>query len=187
MAMAIQTTVSARPAKGFAGMLDTAFPHTIATAVNGETSASIPFGKAVIWDPTTPATDISVTLPATTQTDPVMGLVVYRPNYAKSWTDGAGTTYGELDATGLRPGVIMGVLRKGRMLVTAASTVVAGVSRLYVRAVAGLGETLGALEDAADSTDMINCTNQGQWMTSATAGELAWIEVDFTVSPNIGS
>ena len=184
MAMSVQTSVSSTRAKGYPGQLDATAPHHIVTAINGEASASIPFGKAVVWDPSSPATEISVTLPAN-QTDPVMGIVVKADHYSRVWIDADGNTQGDLDATGLRPGVAMGVLIRGRILVTAASAIVAGVSRLFVRRTAGLGETLGALEDAADSTDMIDCTNQGVWMSTASANELAWLEVDFTASATV--
>lgn len=179
MTMSVQTTVTAAPAIGYAGMLDTAYPHALATARSAEASAAIPFGKAVVWDPSTPATDRDVTLP-TTENDSVMGIVVHSHNFSKSWVDSGGNTHGELSATGLLPGTIFGVLRKGRILVVAATATVAGVSKLWVRAVAGVGETLGALEDADDSTDMIDCTTKGTWMTTAGIGDLAWLEVDFT-------
>ncbi len=179
MAMAIQTSVSVAPAQGYAGTLDPAYPHVLISAQNGESSASIPFGKAVVWDPSSPATDFSVTLPAA-ETNAVMGLAVHSHHYSRAWVDQSGNTHGELDATGLRPGTTFTVARKGRMLVTAATDVVAGVSKLWVRAVAGLGETLGALEDADDSTDMIDCTTQGRWMSTVSAGNLAWLEFDFT-------
>jgi len=109
-----------------------------------------------------------------------MGIAIHSHNFAQSWTDSNGTVQGEVDATGIMPGVVFGVLRKGRILVTAATAVVAGVSKLWVRAVAGLGETYGALEDADDTTDMIDCTTKGTWMSTAAAGSLAWLEVDFT-------
>lgn len=179
MAMSIQTTVSAAPAKGYAGMIDAASPHHIAHVRSAEASAAIPFGKAVVLDPSAPATDRDVTLP-TTETDSVYGIVVHSQGYSQSWTDSDGNVHGELNATGLLPGTIFGVLRKGRILVVAATAVVALASRLWVRAVAGVGETLGALEDADDSTDMIDCTGQGQWMSTANIGELAWLDVDFS-------
>jgi hypothetical protein len=179
MAMSIQTSVSVAPAKGYAGTLDTAYPHVLITARSVEASASIPFGKAVVWDSSAPATDRDVTLP-TAETDSVMGIVVHSHNFARAWVDSAGNTQGELDATGLRPNTIFSVLRKGRILVTAATATVAGASKLWVRAVATVGETLGALEDADDSTDMIDCTTKGTWMSTVAAGELAWLEVDFT-------
>jgi hypothetical protein len=179
MAMSVQTTVTAAPLAGYPGMLDTAFPHAIATARSAEASAAIPFGKAVVWDSSTPATDRDVTLP-TIESDSVMGIVVHSHNFSKTWVDSGGNTHGELSAVGLLPGTIFGVLRKGRILVTAATAVVAGVSKLWIRAVATVGETLGALEDADDSTDMIDCTTKGTWMSTAGVGELAWLEVDFT-------
>lgn len=180
MAMSIQTSVTASPLKGYAGMLDVGAPHRIATARNGEASASIPFGKAVIWDPSTPATEQDVTLPAGSQTSPVMGITVHQHTFSKSWTDADGNLHGEVDATGLMVGTIFGVLRQGRIMVVAASNVTAGVSKLYVRSVAGLGETLGALEGAADASDMIDCSTKATWMSTVTAGNLAWLEVDFT-------
>lgn len=179
MAMSIQTSVTAAPLVGYAGMLDTAFPHAIATARNSEASAAIPFGKAVVWDPSTPATDRDVTLP-TTENDSVMGIAVFSHNFSKSWTDSSGSVHGELNSVGLLPGTIFGVLRKGRIMVVAATATVAGVSKLWIRAVAGSGETLGALEDADDSTDMIDATTKGTWMSTAAIGDLAWLEVDFT-------
>jgi hypothetical protein len=179
MAMSVQTSVTDAPLQGYAGMIDTAAPHHIATVRSAEASAAIPFGKAVVLDPSTPATDRDVTLP-TTENDLVFGIVVHGQNFSKSWTDGDGNVHGELSSTGLLPGTIFGVLRKGRILVVAATAVVALTSRLWVRAVAGVGETLGALEDADDSTDMIDCTGQGQWMTTADIGDLAWLDVDFS-------
>lgn len=177
MTMAFQTSVSVGPALGYAGQLDVLANHHIVSARNDD-SVSIPFGKAVVWDPSTPATDLSATLPAA-ESNAVMGIVIFSQRFARAWTDSAGVVHGDLDATGLVPGTMMSVLRQGRILVVAASDVVAGVSKLWVRAVAGLGETLGALEDADDSTDMIDCTAQGTWMTTAAAGSLAWLEVNF--------
>lgn len=179
MTMAFQTSVATSLTRGYAGMVDMAVPGTYLTTGRNDDSVSIPFGKAVVWDPSTPATDISVTLPVN-QSDAVMGIVIHSNKYQVAWTDRDGNVHGELDATGLVAGTIMTILRRGRILVTAASTVVAGASKLYVRAVAGLGETRGALEDAADSTDMIDCTTKGTWMESVSAGNLAWLEVDFT-------
>lgn len=183
MAMSVQTTFNANPAKGFAGMLFSRPDATLATAQNGEASASIPFGKAVVLDPSAPVHDQSVTLPAN-QADKVYGIVVFSQQFMPAWTDNQGNVHGQLDATGLVPGVWFSVLRKGKILVTAATAVTPG-DRLYVRRTAGIGETLGALEDAADSTDMIDCTNQGVWLSTAAAGELAWLEVDFTNFPTV--
>lgn len=178
MTMAFQTSVATSYTRGYAGMVDSGAPHYFVTGRNDD-SVSIPFGKAVVWDPSSPLTDISVTLPAN-QADAVMGIVIHSNKYQVAWTDKDGNVHGELDGTGLVPSTIMTVLRKGRILVTAASDVVAGTSKLYVRRTAGVGETLGALEGAADSTDMIDCSTKGTWMETVTAGNLAWLEVDFT-------
>ena len=177
MAMGLQTTTTAAPAQGYPGMLDVAANHHIVTARNDD-SVSIPFGKAVVWDPSAPATDISATLPAA-ETNPVLGIVMFSQQYSRAWTDSNGTVRGDVDATGLVPGTMMRICRQGRVLVTAATNVTVGVTKLWVRAVATLGETLGALEGADDSTDMIDCTAQGTWMSTATAGNLAWLEVNF--------
>lgn len=178
MAMSIQTSVSVGPAQGYVGTLDVLANHHLVSGRNDD-SVSIPFGKAVIWDPSAPAADFSVTLPAGSQTSPVMGIVMFSQRYARAWTDVSGVVHGDLDATGLVPGTLMTVVRQGRILVTAASNVTAGVTKLYVRSTATLGQTLGALEGAADSTNMIDCTAQGTWMSTATAGNLAWLEVNF--------
>jgi hypothetical protein len=176
MAMALQTTTPTSYTRGYAGMVDASIPATQFVTGRNDDSVSIPFGKAVVWDPSAPATDFSVTLPAN-QSDPVMGIVVHSNKYQVAWTDKDGTVHGELDGTGLVPGVMMTILRKGRILVTANSNVTAGVSRLYVRRAGG---TLGNLEGAVDATNMIDCTTQGQWMETVTSGNLAWLEVDFT-------
>lgn len=174
--MSLQSSVTARPAKGYEGMLDVAFPNNaVVTAVNADT-VSIPFGKGVAFKASAPPTELSVTLP-TAQADNIMGISVFRHGYSRAWTDAAGVVHGELDATGLVPGCSFGVARAGRMLVTAGSNVTAGVSRLYIRRAGG---TLGALEGASDSTNMVDCTNAGVWMSTVTAGNLAWLEFNFT-------
>lgn len=183
MAMSVQTSVTAAPTNGYAGMLDTAAPHHIATARNGEASAAIPFGRGVVWDPSSPATDRDVTLPAT-ETDIVMGIAVHGQNFSKSWTDGDGNVHGELSSTGLLPGTIFGVLRKGRILVVAEDATTAGTDRLWVRCtVGGVGEVLGGLTTADEGTETIDCTKQGVWVSTAAAGALAWLEVDFFNKP----
>jgi hypothetical protein len=175
----VQTSYATAPSQGYAGTLASG-DHDVITMKNVEASASIPFGKAVIFK-AGGSTDMDALLPSV-ETDKVAGIVIRSHAYEKSWTDNDGNTYGGLDATGVRTGQLLNVLRRGRILVTAATAVVPG-SRLWVRAVAGVGETLGALEDADDSTDMIDCTKQGVWMSTADVGGLAWLEVDFITAP----
>ncbi len=176
--MGAQTTYDSNPALGYAGTLDPNYPSATLTVKNVEASASIPFGKAVVFKTSSPSTDLDVLLPAA-ETDIVAGIVVKSDAYSRAWTDDDGTVHGQIDSTGVRAGALMVIARKGRMLVKAESAVVPS-GRLWVRAVAGAGESLGALEDADDSTDMIDCTGQGMWMTTAAEDGLAWLEFDFT-------
>ena len=59
---------------------------------------------------------------------------------------------------------------------TAAGVVAAAVA-------GGDPEFLGGINNADDSTDMIDCTKQGIFLTSAAAGGLAVLDVDFTNKP----
>lgn len=175
--MSVQTTFSDAPAAGYAGMLDSNVDHDIITMINAEASASIDFGLAVKFKDTV-TTDKDAVLPAA-EGDSILGIVVHSHNYAPQWTDvSTGTTYGELKSDGLAPGAMLNVLRRGRILVICDSGCEAG-DKLWVRAVAGVGERLGACENADDSTDTIDCTAKGTWLTSAAAGELAWLDVNF--------
>lgn len=178
MAMGLQTTTTAAPAQGYPGMLDVAANHHIVTARH-DGAASIPFGKAVCWDPSAPATEISATLPEGSQTTPVLGIVTFSQQYARAWTDSNGVVRGDVDATGLVPGTLMRITRQGRILVTAATAVVAGTSKLFVRTTAGSGKVPGDLENAVDGVTMIDCSAQGTWMSTVSAGALAWLEVNF--------
>lgn len=169
--MSVQTSYGVTRTIGIEGQLADNGPHDVVPMFNGEASAKIPFGRAVKWNGTD---GLSAKLPAA-ETDDIAGIVIH----ANQYTVGSD---GELTSTGLIPGAMMSVLRKGRVLVMARSAVVAGVSRLWVRAVsAGTGfEVLGGLEDADDSTDMIDCTACGVWLDTAAQGALARLEVDFT-------
>lgn len=177
--MAIQTTYSDTPEAAFAGQL--IYGDLIVPMTNDEASAEIAFGLAVVLDPSSPATDQSATLP-TAETNKVWGIVLHSNAYDRTYTLADGSTGGELGTTGLMPGAVMNVLRKGRVWVTAQTAVTPG-DRLWVRAVATGDEVLGGLEDADDGTDMIDCTSQGVWCTTAAAGDLAILEVDFTNKP----
>jgi hypothetical protein len=187
MAMTLQTDYSAAPVAGYSGLLVGATEnHDIIAAKNAEASASIAFGRAVVWKLSSPATDLDVLLPAV-ETDTVAGIVIHLQQYSRAFTTtdnaGASVTVGELDGTGLRPGTMMAILRRGTILVTVEDAVAVG-DRLWVRAVAGGDpEFLGGLVNADDSTDTIDCTKQGQFLTSAAAGGLAQLYVDFNNKP----
>jgi hypothetical protein len=161
-----QTTYSQSFGRGFPGQRLEQSGDVVETVISEESSAEIPFGLAVCWG----TGDREVLLPAT-ENDVVAGLVIHSHDYAKD---------SELGDSGLKPGVMFTILRRGKMIVTAEEATTAHVSRLWVRAVAGGGEVLGALEVGDDSTDMIDATGQGLFRETTDAGGLTVIEVDFT-------
>lgn len=177
MGMEVQTTYSENRAIGYAGTLDSNLAHDIITMKNAEASASIAFGRAVKFKDTV-SSDKDAVLPAAT-TDRIMGIVLHANTYTPAYTDLDGNVHGNLDSVGIKPGAFMNVLRRGRVLVVCEDGCEAG-DPLFVRAVAGAApEYLGGLNNAADGTDMIDLTAKGVWLTSATAGGLAWLDVSF--------
>lgn len=177
MAMTVQSTFSDAPAIGYAGTLDSNLAHDVITMKNAEASSSIQFGRAVKFKDTV-SSDKDAVLPAA-ETDSIIGIVVRSDTYGVAWTDLNGNVSGQLDANGVKPGAFLNVLRRGRILVVCEDGCEAG-DKLWVRAVAvGDPEFLGGLNNADDSTDMIDCTSKGTWMTSAAAGGLAWLDVNF--------
>jgi hypothetical protein len=174
--MGAQTSYTDAPALGFEGTIDKNFPHGDLTLKNVEASASMAFGRAVCRKISGATSDMDALLPAA-ETDKVVGIVAKIESHARAWTSD-GATYGDLDANGVRTGFLFKAITNGRMFVKAAKAVKPG-DKLWVRAVAGGGEYLGALENANDSTDMIDCTKQGEWESTAAAGGLAWLRFDF--------
>lgn len=178
--MSVQTSYNDAPPIGFNGMLADEGPHGIMAMINQDT-ASIAFGRGVIFK--SGGNDQDAKLPLTSQTDKVAGIVVHSNAYSRSWTDVNGT-FGQVDAVGLRPGVMMNVIRQGRVLVVCESGCTKG-DRLFVRAVSAEDGTefYGGLNNAAVASKMIDCQGQGQWLTTAAAGQLAVLEVDFQAKP----
>lgn len=166
--MSVQTSYSSAMTAAFAGKADRI---DSCITMRNDQSASIPFGRAVNF---ASATDpMSAELPDDAA-DIIAGIVIHSHAYAKDE---------QLDATGVVDGELLNVLRKGRVWVTCPSGCSVG-DRLWVRqdVTGGGSEVEGGLEDAED-TDNIDCTNAGVWLTSASAGELALLEVDFTNAP----
>jgi hypothetical protein len=166
--MAVQTSYGTTMPAAFSGQLADNSANECIAMYNGA-AAEIAFGRAVKFG----AADYEAILPSA-ETDKIVGIVVHSHAYTKGFT-GA-----ELGSTGVVENGNLTVLRKGRIWVIAEDAVTRG-DRLWVRAVAGGDpEFLGGLLNADDSTDTIDCTNQGVWLTSASAGGLALLEVDFT-------
>lgn len=167
--MSVQTSYGTSMTSGIEGALADSGAHDVVALFNQEASASIAFGRAVKFG----TSDNGCKLPAA-ETDKIAGISLHTDQYAAE----------QLDATGVKVGHVLSVLRKGRVWVMARTAVAPG-DRLWVRAVSsGTGyETLGGLEDADDSTDTIDCTAQGVWLSTAAQGALALLEVDFTNKP----
>lgn len=167
-----QTSYSQRMAIGISGMQAEGHVNLIDTCRNSEASAEIPFGYAVCWEPSSDD-DQDVLLPAL-ESDLVRGIVVHSHSYAKP---------SQLGDTGLKAGQLMNVMTKGRILVVAEDGCAPG-DRLWVRCTTGgAGEIIGGLTNADEGTETIDCTAQGQWLTTAAAGGLAWLEVNFNNKP----
>lgn len=168
--MPVQTSYAANFTAGFSGQLYGTDGHDCIAMRNDEASAAIPFGRAVKF---ASATDGTAAVFPTAETDVIAGITVHSHRYSSD----------DLNSTGMLPEVIMNVLRRGLILVTVEDAVVPG-DRLWVRAVAGGDpEFLGGLLPADDSTDTVDCTGQGVFLTPAAAGGLAVLSVDFTNKP----
>lgn len=187
MSMVLQSNYDINPPLGYEGELACPIEQCdLITVRNAEASASIPFGRAVVWKTSSPTSDLDVILPAA-ETDLVAGIVVhlksFQPTFPIRNPDGTYTTIGELSSTGLVPGTYFLVLRRGKIRVKSEDGN-AVADRVWVRAVAaGDPEFLGGIVNADDSTDTIDCTKQGQFLTSGVAGRLVTIDVNFTAKP----
>src|SRR4051812_39943983 len=98
--MGAQTSYSSAPPIGYAGTLDPNYPFATLTMKNVEASASMPFGRAVVFKTSSPASDFDALLPAAT-TDKVAGIILLEDTYSRTYTDADGNTVGHLDGTGL--------------------------------------------------------------------------------------
>lgn len=178
--IALQTSYSAAPGTAYEGQLHGQGPHDIVMTKNAEVSASIAFGRAVKLK-SSPTTEKDVVLP-TAGSDAIFGIHIKTDAVERTWTGADGTTFGEYDGTGFRPGSLLNTLRGGKIVVVCQSGCVVG-DRLFVRAIAGTFTVIGGLESLADSTNTIDCTKQGQWLSPAAAGAFAVLDVDFTNKP----
>lgn len=177
-----QTTFSAAPSIGYAGQLQSNDDHEIFTMKNTEATLGMPFGIGVAWRISGQTSDIDALLPVA-QSDLIAGIVVHSHTHPLQWTDTSGS-HGELASTGLVPGTLLNVLRRGKVMVPVAVAVKQS-DRLFVRCTSNvaISTQLGSCENAADSTFMIDCSKQAQFVTSASAAGLAWLDCDFVNKP----
>jgi hypothetical protein len=171
--MAVQSTFNAAPAVAYRGMLAVGGPQAeVLTMVNNEASAEMAFGLAVAFEG---STDDNGALAPDATSDVIAGILVHSHDYSNS-ADGL------LGTTGVKPTGRLNVLRRGWIWVKVEEAVVPG-DRMFIRAVATGGEEEGALRKSADSTDCIDSTGQGVFLTTAAANGLAVLAVDFNALP----
>jgi hypothetical protein len=166
--MGAQTSYSNSMARGFAGLVADDGPTDFWGRSNGNASADIPFGTAVILG----ATDNTVKTPGAV-TDKVVGICAH----SMAYQPGA-----QLGTSGVARYAAVNAMRKGRILLTAEENVVPG-DRLWTRAVAGAGgAVLGAFRKSAVAGETIDTSANLLVVTTAVAGSLFVCEVDFTVN-----
>jgi hypothetical protein len=164
-----QTSYSTTMVKAFAGMLADTGGNDVASAVQSEASLEVPFGGFVAFG----ASDGAAILPAASSAK-LLGCLVHDHTYEP------GTNMGTV---GVKPKNMLSVLRKGRIWVTPETAVAPG-DRLHVRYAAGAGGSqLGACRNAAVASETLDCTTQGVFLTTASAGQLAILEIDMTNEP----
>lgn len=139
----------AEQAEGFSGQLsDIGMPKRVESYVQGEASASIPFGVVVVQG--TEGADGSADkaiLPVDANSVPV-GIVLHSHTYDPRR---------QLDTTGILIKEMMSVLKKGRCRVYVEGTVVKG-AYLYARYTASGGNTQkGALRADGDTSKALAC------------------------------
>jgi len=135
--------------------------------VNEEASAEIPFGVAVKGG-TNPENQCKL---LTAITDKLLGITVRSDSYQKGH---------ELGDTGLKPGVVCRVARKGELLVTVEEAVTPA-SRVYVRAVVAGAEVAGAFRDTTDASDLIDVSAYCRFMGTTTGAGVVRLAFDFTM------
>jgi hypothetical protein len=164
--MSVQSTYNTNPPKAFEGLIfDADGNEDTVPGLQGEATAAVAFGRVVKFH--NPGGDQAFRLP-TAVTDVIKGILTHSHAIDKS-------DRGELLAGGVTPGAVVNILREGRVWAVCENGCVPG-DRLHVRVAAG---TQGACRSAADGANTIDATAQGQWETTALAGELAVLAVNF--------
>jgi hypothetical protein len=176
--MSVQTTYSNFPAVAFAGQLATMEDTDIITGFNEDTS-DMPFGIAVSYK-ASPTYNTDMTLPVTSGGAKVAGILIHSHAHERQYSLPDGTLAGDLAAGGLVPGAKLDILRRGRVWVITQQAVAVG-DRLFVCFSAGTVYTAaGQLGNADESSNTLDCTRLGQWVTAQTTpGGLALLDVNF--------
>lgn len=171
----VQTTYLDQIPLPYAGLAGDCADDSIVGAFNTEGSAEIPFGFAVARDNTAPYDTLGngAKLPSAASGAGSVLLGIVRHSHAFS-----NSPNGDLGTTGLKPGVMMDVMRVGRIWAICEDGCTPG-DRLFVRhTVAGTGKGSLRSTDAGGAT-CLDATTKGEWQTKAAALGVAMIDVDF--------
>lgn len=174
MSMTLQSSYTLVPGTWLLGTVDSGDPLIVA-AKNANASASIPIGFPVAYKPSGGTSDIDATTPVAS--DKIMGISVRSDSQGRAWTDENGS-HGEMDSTGVLVGVLFPVLKRGRVFVTCTDGCVPG-KPLFVAVQSQGAYTAAGQMGTVTATNAIDCTAFGQWVTTASAGGGAWLEVNF--------
>jgi hypothetical protein len=160
-----QLTYSISPARAIAGMIAHVMEaDDIVSAVNAEASAEIPFGVFV-----KAGTAERTALLLSASTDKPLGVVVWRKWYEKTL---------DLGTTGVKAGVRIDVMRKGRIWVTC-ETAMALADGVHIR-YGGAPVPKGAVRNATVASETIDGSKIAKPVTVLAAAGLVALDVDVT-------
>lgn len=158
-----QTSYSLLMEQAIAGLLADSGYKDAWSAVNAEASAEIPFGVMVARGSTE---NKCIKLVDTNSV--LLGVHIFSNEYAKDQ---------ELGSTGIKPGVMMNILRKGRIWVVV-EEIVAKDEPCYVRYTASGGNTtIGAFRND-DDTSKAKLVPGARFIAATTGAGLALVEID---------
>lgn len=170
--MPSQTTYNVDPDIAVAGLIaGDAADVNAATRFNADT-AVIPFAYGVQH-----GTDQRDALLPATSTAKMQGVTM------RSQAMEQNGPFSDLDSSlSVKVGAKLSVMTRGTIWAVCQDGCNPG-DRLHVRWQTGSDALIGSLRSTADSTHTIDCSNNGKWLTAATAGNLAKLQVDFTAGP----
>jgi hypothetical protein len=163
--MGQQTSFPIAPTDAFEGTKVDLYPSSVSSFRNAEASAELPFGLMVRYGSTN-----QDALQLTATSNDFAGILVHSHAYAKPQ---------ELGDEGLKPNVAIDVLTHGRVWVRVEDDVLMG-DPVRVRCVAAGAEKAGAFRTDADGTDCVDISAFARWVSPASAGGLAQLEINMT-------
>ena len=161
----------------FPGLLADIRPKAADSHLQGEASAEIPFGAAVILGTasTVPGTPDPVLLPVDANSR-ITGVVIHSHDYM-----GPGTFNPQLGDVGVKPKNMLSVLKKGRINVLWEGGAVTKGANLFVRHTAAGEEQKGAFRHDADGSDAVLCRGFVAAETVVADASRNWLAVDVDV------